>query len=143
MSQEFPALIAGHGRAVLLTEDGAFTQVKPGTVAKQLGGAIPLVVHGPATLKRLGNPSIQQLVQSGDVRFLPIAHAAAMKIKQPAFNPAVIPEGAYLGNPPVPDRDLPTVAVHRTLLALDSAAQSLSAEVRLGPRRAPARARRR
>jgi ATP-dependent DNA helicase DinG len=61
LPQEFPALIAGHGRAVLLTEDGAFTQVKPGTVAKQLGGAIPLVVHGPATLKRLGNPSIQML----------------------------------------------------------------------------------
>ncbi len=72
-------------------------------------------------VRALGNPSIQQLVRTGDVRFLPIEHAAAMKIKQPAFNPAVIPEGAYLGNPPVPERDLPTVAVHRTLLALDSA----------------------
>jgi hypothetical protein len=60
-------------------------------------------------------------VQTNNVRFLPIEHAAAMKIKHPAFNPALIPEGAYLGNPSVPDRDLPTVAVHRTLLALDSA----------------------
>jgi TRAP transporter TAXI family solute receptor len=72
-------------------------------------------------VRAIGNPSIQQLVQTGNVRFLPIEHAAAMKIKHPAFNPALIPEGAYLGNPPVPDRDLPTVAVHRTLLALDSA----------------------
>jgi len=72
-------------------------------------------------VRALGNPSIQQLVHTSNVRFLPIEHAVAMKIKHPAFNPALIPEGAYLGNPPVPDRDLPTVAVHRTLLALDSA----------------------
>lgn len=72
-------------------------------------------------VRAIGNPAIQQLVQTDNVRFLPIEHAAAMKIKHPAFNPAVIPEGAYLGSPPVPDRDLPTVAVHRTLLALDSA----------------------
>ena len=72
-------------------------------------------------VRALGDPSIQQLVQSGKVRFLPIEHAAAMKIKYPAFEPALIPEGAYLGNPPVPARDLPTVAVHRTMLARDSA----------------------
>jgi|HubBroStandDraft_2_1064218.scaffolds.fasta_scaffold101957_2 TRAP transporter TAXI family solute receptor len=72
-------------------------------------------------VRAIGNPSIQELVQSGKVRFLPIAHAAAMKIKDPAFDPAVIPEGAYLGNPPIPAQDLPTVAVHRTLLARDSA----------------------
>jgi uncharacterized protein len=72
-------------------------------------------------VRAIGNPSIQRLVQSGKVRFLPIEHAAAMKIKHPAFEPAVIPEGAYLGNPPVPAQDLPTVLVHRTLLARDSA----------------------
>jgi uncharacterized protein len=72
-------------------------------------------------VRAVGNPSIQQLVQTGNIRFLSIEHAAAMKIKQPAFNPAWIPEGAYWGNPPVPDRNLPTVAVQRTLLALDSA----------------------
>jgi TRAP transporter TAXI family solute receptor len=72
-------------------------------------------------VRAIGNPSIQKLVQSGKVRFLPIEHAAAMKIKHPAFEPALIPEGAYLGNPPVPAEDLPTVAVHRTLLARDGA----------------------
>lgn len=60
-------------------------------------------------------------MQSGRVRFLPIDHAAAMKIKYPAFNAAVIPEGAYLGNPPVPEWDFPTVSIHRTLLARDDA----------------------
>jgi uncharacterized protein len=71
-------------------------------------------------VRAIGNPSIQQLVQSNQIRFLPIEHAVAMKINNPAFNAATIPEGAYLGNPPVPDQDLPTIAVHRTLLARDS-----------------------
>jgi uncharacterized protein len=72
-------------------------------------------------VRALGNPSIHRMVQSGKVRFLPIEHAAAMKIKNSAFEPAVIPQGAYLGVPPIPPMDLPTVAVHRTLLARDSA----------------------
>src|ERR1700692_2092330 len=61
LPQEFPALIAGHGRAVLLNANGVLLPIKPGTVAKQLADTIPLVVHGPATLKRLGNPAIQVL----------------------------------------------------------------------------------
>jgi uncharacterized protein len=72
-------------------------------------------------VRAIGDPSIEQLVQSGRVRFLPIEHAAAMKIKNPAFEAAMIPVGAYLGNPPVPAQDFPTVAVQRTLLARDSA----------------------
>jgi ATP-dependent DNA helicase DinG len=54
-------LIAGHGKATLLTLDGAFIAVQPGNVAKALNHEVPLVVHGPATLKRLGNPAIQVL----------------------------------------------------------------------------------
>jgi uncharacterized protein len=72
-------------------------------------------------VRAIGNPSILKLVQSGQVRFLPIGHAAAMKISHPAFEPAVIPEGAYMGNPAVPPQDLPTVAVHRTFLARNTA----------------------
>jgi TRAP transporter TAXI family solute receptor len=72
-------------------------------------------------VRAIGDPSIEQLVHSGRVRFLTIAHAAAMKIKYPALEAALIPVGAYLGNPPVPAQDVPTVAVQRTLLARDSA----------------------
>jgi uncharacterized protein len=72
-------------------------------------------------VRAVGNPAIQRLVQSGTARFLPIEHAAAMKIKNSAFEPALIPQGAYLGTPPIPAQDLPTVAVERTLLARDSA----------------------
>jgi TRAP transporter TAXI family solute receptor len=74
-------------------------------------------------VRAIGDPSIQRLAQSGAVRFLPIAHAAAMKIKYPAFQAADIPVGAYLGSPPVPVADIPTVAVHRTLLGRDSASE--------------------
>jgi uncharacterized protein len=72
-------------------------------------------------VRAIGDPAIQQLVQSGKVRFLPIEQAAAMKIKYPAFQPALIPMGAYLGSPPVPAQDFPTVVVQRTLLARDDA----------------------
>jgi hypothetical protein len=44
-----------------------------------------------------------------------------MKIKYPAFQPALIPVGAYLGNPPIPAQDFPTVSIQRTLLASDRA----------------------
>jgi uncharacterized protein len=79
-------------------------------------------------VRALGNPSIRRLVRSGKVRFLRIEHAAAMKIKYPSFQNAVIPEGSYLGDPPVPTEDIPTVAVERTLLARDTAgAESIQA----------------
>ena len=55
------ALIAGHGKATLLTDDGELFVVKTGGAAKTLGERVPLVIHGPATLKRLGNPAIQVL----------------------------------------------------------------------------------
>ncbi|MCB5944536.1 helicase C-terminal domain-containing protein [Acidocella sp. KAb 2-4] len=56
-----PALVAGHGRAVILGADGVAAPVRPGGVARQLGTARALVVHGPATLRRLGNPAIEVL----------------------------------------------------------------------------------
>ena len=55
------ALVAGHGRATLLDRDGAFVSVRPGSVAKALNGEVPLVIHGPATLRRLGNPAVPVL----------------------------------------------------------------------------------
>ena len=71
-------------------------------------------------VRALGNPSIEQLVHDREIRFLPIKQAAAMKIEDPAFQPGVIPEGAYLGSPPVPTQDLTSIVVHRTLLARSS-----------------------
>ena len=58
-------------------------------------------------VRAIGDPSIEQLVHSGRVRFLPIAHAAAMKIKYPALEAALIPVGAYLEIRPCPRRTCP------------------------------------
>ncbi|MDE8349157.1 MAG: ATP-dependent DNA helicase [Acidocella sp.] len=56
-----PAIIAGHGHAVLLSTQGELSTLIPGQVARMLDDAAPLVIHGPATLKRLGNPAIAVL----------------------------------------------------------------------------------
>ena len=74
-------------------------------------------------MRALGNPSIRTLVELSQVRLLPIQHAAAMKIKQPAFEPAVIPQGAYLRKSPDAAGSPPTLAVHRTLLASENVNQ--------------------
>jgi len=68
-------------------------------------------------VRAMGNPSIGKLARDGKVRLIPIEQAAAMRIRTPAFQPAVIPQGAYLGNPPIPVTDTPTVVVQRTLMA--------------------------
>jgi TRAP transporter TAXI family solute receptor len=68
-------------------------------------------------VRALGNPSMQDLVAKGGVRLVRIDHAAAMRIHHPAFEPRMIPAGAYMGNPAIPAEDLPSVSVHRTLLA--------------------------
>ncbi|WP_084776867.1 TAXI family TRAP transporter solute-binding subunit [Anabaena sp. PCC 7108] len=67
-----------------------------------------------------GNKSIQKLVQNSNGRLVAIDQGAAMKITQPAFEPAFIPKGAYQGNPPIPAINLPTVTLQRTFLASKS-----------------------
>ena len=134
----FQSLVDLKGRRIALTQSGGQYQSFL-HVAEHFGlhpsdfqfvgandqAAADAFLHGQADaifrVRAIGDPSIEQLVQSGRVRFLPIAHAAAMKIRYPAFNAAVIPVGAYLGNPPVPAQDFPTVSIHRTLLARDDA----------------------
>jgi len=68
-------------------------------------------------VRAVGNPAIASLVRTGDAEFVPIPQAQAMQIRLAAFTPAVIPQGAYLGAPPIPAADLESVGVHRTLLA--------------------------
>jgi ATP-dependent DNA helicase DinG len=51
-----PALIAGLGRATLLTPDGELLTVPASGLAEALGGAAPLLVHAPAAARRLDLP---------------------------------------------------------------------------------------
>lgn len=64
-------------------------------------------------VRALGSPAIAETVQITQSQFIPIPQAEAMQIKYPAFNSAMIPEGAYRGNPPLPSQNLPTVSVNR------------------------------
>jgi len=49
-----PAVVAGYGRAALLSTDGELLTLAPSEAAAALHGSIPLLVHAPATLRRLG-----------------------------------------------------------------------------------------
>lgn len=78
------------------------------------GDRIDAVFH----VRAPGNQLVSDLVQRAHGQLLPIEQADAMKIKQPAFEPALIPRGAYKGNlPAVPPADIPTIAVQKVLLA--------------------------
>lgn len=50
-------------------------------------------------------------------RLVEIDQAKAMQIERPNLESADIPQGAYQGSPPIPERDLKTVGVQRLLLA--------------------------
>jgi ATP-dependent DNA helicase DinG len=52
-----PALVAGHGRATLLTPDGELQELSAAELHRTLAGQPPpLLVHGPATARRLDLP---------------------------------------------------------------------------------------
>ena len=69
-------------------------------------------------VRALGNKTVLEMVQQHQGRLVAIDQAAALKIKYPAFEPSVIPKGAYRGSEPVvPAGDLATIGVQRTLLA--------------------------
>ena len=68
-------------------------------------------------VRPLHNASIAQLASGGDAVFLPIENASAMHVESPAYMAAILPKGLYVGNPPVPATDLPTLSTQRLLLA--------------------------
>ncbi len=68
-------------------------------------------------VRAVGNKGIANLVQNYDGILVGIEQGDAMKIKHPAFETAIIPKGAYKGNPAVPNVNLPTVAVPRLFVA--------------------------
>ncbi|GAB1543314.1 hypothetical protein NUACC21_59880 [Scytonema sp. NUACC21] len=80
-------------------------------------------------VRAAGNQGISQLVQTYGGVLVPIQQAQAMKIKHPAFEDAEIPQGTYKGDPPVPDQNLPTVAVSRLLVANDTVEPGLIRDI--------------
>ena len=75
----------------------------------------------------LGNVAKQYIGQSleAGARLLPIDQVEALRSRHPFLEPATIPKGFYVGNPPLPDRDIPTAAVRAVLLAHSEMPQSI------------------
>ena len=57
MVPESPALVAAHARAAILTADGELLNLPLREAAELVRGASPLLVHAPATFRRLGKRS--------------------------------------------------------------------------------------
>jgi len=55
---DVPALVAGQGRAVVLDTDGSIETLPARSAAARFSEAAPLLVHAPATARRLGVPGI-------------------------------------------------------------------------------------
>jgi len=49
-------------------------------------------------------------------RFIPVDQGDAMALKRPFLQSNILPKGTYLGAPPVPARDVPTVGIEQLLL---------------------------
>ncbi len=63
-----------------------------------------------------GSPAITEFVQKYQGQLLAIEQAEAMRLKYPAFTPAIVPQGAYQGQPAIPNQDLKTVGVEHLIL---------------------------
>ncbi|CAH0257956.1 ATP-dependent DNA helicase [Roseomonas sp. CECT 9278] len=55
---DVPSLVAGFGHAVLLTTQGEFETLPADAVGRRIGDTAPMLVHAPATARRLGLPHI-------------------------------------------------------------------------------------
>jgi TRAP transporter TAXI family solute receptor len=64
-----------------------------------------------------GDITVKQLVEQADITMVPIEQAPALHLRKSSINPGRIPKGSYRGNPPLPERDLPTASVNRLLVA--------------------------
>ena len=68
-------------------------------------------------VRTLLNPAIAALVADGGATFLPVDNAAALHARNPAYTATTIPKGTYSVSPLMPSTDVPTIQVHRLLLA--------------------------
>jgi uncharacterized protein len=77
----------------------------------------------------LSNSEVSQLLQNNSAKLIPIDQAAALQLSQPALEASKIPKGTYNGAIPIPDRDLPVVAVRAVLVARKDVDQNLIYEI--------------
>jgi len=80
-------------------------------------------------VRAVGNQGVSASVKNYGGRLVGIEQAQAMKIEYPAFESVILPQGAYRGNPAVPEENLTTVAVSRLLVASDKVDESVIQEI--------------
>ena len=61
------------------------------------------------------NPDLGELMATGDFELVPVSLAAAISAHYPFLDPIVIPRGLFRGDPPVPDKDTPSVQTTASL----------------------------
>ncbi|MGF1570047.1 MAG: TAXI family TRAP transporter solute-binding subunit [Nodosilinea sp.] len=64
----------------------------------------------------LGNPAVEQLLQTEGIELLPIEQVDALRLSLPYLDAQVIPKGTYDGGRPIPAEDLPVVGVSALLV---------------------------
>ncbi len=64
----------------------------------------------------LGNPSMAAVLSNEGIQLLAIDQVEALRLSLPYLEAETIPKGTYDGGRPMPDRDLPVVAVHALLV---------------------------
>ncbi|MEO0535307.1 MAG: TAXI family TRAP transporter solute-binding subunit [Cyanobacteria bacterium P01_A01_bin.123] len=74
-------------------------------------------VDGLFRVIALGNSTVAETLQSGDIKLLSIDQVDALQLTLPFLESTVIPKGAYDGGLPMPAEDLPVVAVNALLVA--------------------------
>lgn len=67
------------------------------------------------------NRELRLLIEITNLTFVPIVQGAAIHLRYPALNAALLPTGTYRGSPPMPMVDLPTVSLDRLLVARTNA----------------------
>jgi len=68
-------------------------------------------------VRALHNASTARLAASGISVVVPIEQAAALHLDYPGWSPTIIPQGAFVGRPAVPEADTITVSAPRFLVA--------------------------
>jgi len=71
------------------------------------------------------NPDLRRMLRRGDLELIPIDQAEAIAAENPVLEAVEIPTGRFLGQPPIPDRPIPSLAAMNALVARADAPETL------------------
>ena len=76
-----------------------------------------------------GDPAILRLIKQIDGKVIAIPQASALRLKHPALETGIIPQGSYNGRPAIPQSDQPTISVKQLLVANESVPREAVAKI--------------